>query len=824
MNILGLDPAEYRLRWAEFREVAEYAEVVSPTDQALLWREMTGGNGLIEWPVPIEHFITSPYYVGSGLSVRPRIMGVAKEFWEIDAGYELLLFLAGIGCVAEGTIIHDPVSGESAPIETLSEPGWVETGYGACWRSAARFGGEADLYRVSFSNGSEVSVTGDHRFLTPQGWMALSEMRQRGVSVVASPSVGPVGGSWIGSGGELRSDRGEHAFEVAWVGIASIVGIGSGRFWDIEVPDAGHYVAEGVFHSNSGKSFCGSLFLIYALYLLSIMQDPIAYMNRFPGVSLSEGSEIVLLNASAAGAEQGEKIVYGDVLARVTKSPYFSSMFPAQPNKRSELVFPNRVRYAPTTSDWRSVLGWNVFGFAIDEAAFGKETERADYVAELFNALNQRRRSRFGMLGFGALLTSPGHDESYVEGLSRQGETWDSSMMVVRMNTWDAKEEIRDGAEVFVFDAHRDAMRIVEDGLTFVRPGQLMRKDETFVSYRGTPDGPPGPGEEIRGLDLMVIPKAYQAEFRRDAADSILKYGAYPQRAKSPWFLDTAPINDAAVLPDLVVGPEGARRTRAQQPDVEWRAIVSDSQDTQTMLHALTPDLLALREDWRTAPWHVAVDPGLNRGRKGDAAGIAVGRIVDTLAVTDRGVTRVVNRYAVPLVAQVIAPEGGEIYLTALSKLILALKAEGINITSFSYDSFQSAGSIQELTWAGLVTAGIKINKETGLPEGFGKPFSVDRTPDAHQELKEAINEGRIQLPDYWILRQELGGLEAVWGKAPDHPRSSSKDTADPVAGVVGYLAKHGHAEWVDPHEETVDLVDQIARTFEDDVASFMLD
>jgi hypothetical protein len=307
VNILGLDLQVYRSTWGSFLEYAELLGL-SSSDRALLWREQTGTDDYWEWPVPIEYFLTDPFYVGEGLIVRPPIGEVLRGFWDISSQKEVLVFIAGLG---------------------------------------------------------------------------------------------------------------------------------------------------------SGKSFASGLSIAYALYLLSIIKRPARWLNRFPGVSLSDNAEIVLMATSGAGAEQASKVVYADTFGYIIKSPYFSQYFPPYSGKISELIFPNRVRFSPGTSHWRTALGWNVFGFTVDEAAFGQETARADYVAELFKALNQRRRSRFGTLGFGALVTSPGHDQTYVETLARQGEEWDHSVQVVRMTTWHAKGELVPGAQVFVFDRHPTRMRVV---------------------------------------------------------------------------------------------------------------------------------------------------------------------------------------------------------------------------------------------------------------------------------------------------------------------------------------------------------------------------
>lgn len=257
--------------------------------------------------------------------------------------------------------------------------------------------------------------------------------------------------------------------------VTSIDAIGSGPYYDISVPGAEHYLAEGFWNHNSGKSFLASLSLAYGLYLVSTMRTPMRWMSRFPGVSLSADSEIVFMTASAAGADQSAKIVYGEAYTRITESPYFLERFHFNERKHSELVFPGRVRLSPGSSNWRSALGWNVFMFAIDEAALGQVTDRADYVAEMFNALNQRRRSRFGNLGAGLLLTSPGTDSAYVESLARQGDSWDHTMMVRRTTTWNAKDELVPGCRVFLLDRDPDRVRVLtKEPLIYISPGHLQ--------------------------------------------------------------------------------------------------------------------------------------------------------------------------------------------------------------------------------------------------------------------------------------------------------------------------------------------------------------
>jgi hypothetical protein len=196
-------------------------------------------------------------------------------------------------------------------------------------------------------------------------------------------------------------------------------------------------------------------------------------------------------------------------------------------------------------------------------------------------------------------------------------------------------------------------------------------------------------------------------------------------------------------------------------------------------------------------------------GQATPPAPVRLGRIISEYSersVDDlrREYVRYIKTYEVPLVAQIVAPVGDQIYISAIIRLVLQLKQlRGFNITSFSVDGFESAEIQQQLMLAGMVTAGMRIDENIGEVTGLPKPYSVDRNPQAYKDLLEAVNEVRIALPRYALLRRELRELEFVEpGKAPDHPigTGASKDVADAVAGVIGYLSLFGHGELRDEH------------------------
>lgn len=254
--------------------------------------------------------------------------------------------------------------------------------------------------------------------------------------------------------------------------------------WTCEVAGEGNYVADGLVSANSGKSFSASLMLAYAIYQLSCLREPQTYLSSFPGVQLSSDADIVVMNASAAGADQAAKVVYSEVQDKIDASPYFKRYFPSDRKTGTEMEWWDAgVRFAAGNSQARSALGWNVYAFCVDEAAFGTQNEHKDTVRDLFLALNQRRRSRFSRMGMGGLFTSPGAESSFVEIMAADGDLAGSDVMVRRTTTWEAKNELVPGARVFLLDSDPNHPVVLETDLEWVSPGVARRDDGTIVRF-----------------------------------------------------------------------------------------------------------------------------------------------------------------------------------------------------------------------------------------------------------------------------------------------------------------------------------------------------
>lgn len=164
----------------------------------------------------------------------------ARPDQKLPAGdWRILYFQGGRGCVAAGTRIWLPVTGEHVPVEELAGAGNPITvlalsgsGPGLARASAPFLKGEDVLWEFRIEGGLCVTVTDEHRFLTLQGWQHARDCKV---------------GDLLACG-----------TSASWQAVASIRNVGSGPYYDLEVPGPANYLAEGIWHHNSGKTRSGT--------------------------------------------------------------------------------------------------------------------------------------------------------------------------------------------------------------------------------------------------------------------------------------------------------------------------------------------------------------------------------------------------------------------------------------------------------------------------------------------------------------------------------------------------------------------------------------
>jgi hypothetical protein len=180
-------------------------------------------------------------------------------------------------------------------------------------------------------------------------------------------------------------------------------------------------------------------------------------------------------------------------------------------------------------------------------------------------------------------------------------------------------------------------------------------------------------------------------------------------------------------------------------------------------------------------PWFKCIDRNafhaihVDLALSGDACGLCLGH---NGGVTDEGGTIIY----IDLMLRIQGSPESPIRISKIREIIYALEAMGFPIKQgvVTYDGFQSSDSLQILESKGYTV----------------ELLSVDRTTLPYCNLKEAINEDRI---DYYYVPsgiddepsasgmfiQECSRLEEIEGKKIDHPPKGSKDVADAVCGVT---------------------------------------
>ena len=164
-------------------------------------------------------------------------------------------------CLAGETLIHDFLSGNDYTIQDLCEKKiapMVLTLFGIKSAEVPFLKGKDDLYRVSLDSGHSFLATKNHIVLTSDGWKRVS-----GLSGEHLLGYEPIP---LGSNSErvqrvplrdalnLSKSPFSH-YTVFSSTVSNVEYVRTDNYYDMTVPDAGHYVANGIIHHNTGKTY-----------------------------------------------------------------------------------------------------------------------------------------------------------------------------------------------------------------------------------------------------------------------------------------------------------------------------------------------------------------------------------------------------------------------------------------------------------------------------------------------------------------------------------------------------------------------------------------
>lgn len=217
---------------------------------------------------------------------------------------------------------------------------------------------------------------------------------------------------------------------------------------DLEELFSGNYTEAVLCQAvGSGKSFASSIIIVYMVYKLLCFKDPQKYFG------LAKGSQICFINMSIR-AEQSHKVVFGEIKARIDNSPWFRIHYPPDPTTRSELRFPKGVIIFPGNSKETFPLGYNILGGVMDEAAWYAETDTHDVAEEMFNALHNRIKNRFGDKGLLVMISSPRYVDDFIEKKMKEAEN-NKKIFTKRKSLWEAKPALYFSGEWIDFKGYR---------------------------------------------------------------------------------------------------------------------------------------------------------------------------------------------------------------------------------------------------------------------------------------------------------------------------------------------------------------------------------
>lgn len=214
-----------------------------------------------------------------------------------------------------------------------------------------------------------------------------------------------------------------------------------------ELFSGNHTEAVFCFGIGGGKSYASSVIVSYQVYLVLCLKNPQEFLG------LAKDSRICFINMSVT-AEQSKRVVFTEIKSRIDNSPWFQNYYPPDPNIKSELRFPKGVIVFPGNSRETFPLGLNLLGGILDEAAWFIDTPNHDVAEEIFNAIHNRRKNRFGDKGLLVIISSPRYEDDFIERKIAEAKT-NNKIFAKRKMLWQSKPLSYFSGEWIDFDGYK---------------------------------------------------------------------------------------------------------------------------------------------------------------------------------------------------------------------------------------------------------------------------------------------------------------------------------------------------------------------------------
>lgn len=461
----------------------------------------------------------------------------------------------------------------------------------------------------------------------------------------------------------------------------------------------------------------------YQLYLLSMMKNPHEVFDQDRASEL----ELIFQNITASLAES---VDFARFKTLIHRSPYFRENFSPDMGLKSELHFPNRIIVKPVSGSNLATIGQNVIGGLIDELNYMSVVEKSkksvddgvyNQAIEVYNSIARRRKSRFMRKG-----TMPGI-LCLVSSKKYPGQFTDTKM-----------EEAKDDPTIYVYDKR------VWD----IKPASFSKK--RFTVFIGDDTRKPriaDEGEKFKEKDkdlLITVPEDFKVDFKKDPVNALREIAGVSHLSKHPFF-----TNPEALLASF----------KPNIKSIFSRDTVNFNDQGLAIIKANIKNL--------QYPRFAHVDLALT----GDSAGLAIGYCPGFHMAKGRGMKERMPIIRLDGALEIKPPgSGGEIPFWRIRKLFYLLREMGVMLKWITFDTFQSADSMQVLRQRGFIVG----------------PQSVDRSMTPYDFYKSAVYEDRMQCPEHPVMFREAKDLQVdTKNQKVDHLPQGSKDVTDAVAAVV---------------------------------------
>lgn len=466
-------------------------DALSDKDKSEVIYEMVGKEIYNTCPVGIETFINDPYFLGDiyGGCLFKIWRDVLNEVYPAPflKKYDHIVLSCATRCFGKGTKIR-MFDGSVKNVEEIVKGDKVMGDDGTCRNVVSLAHGTEKLYKITPQvNRKDYFVcNASHNLpLFKPSHMSFSLNNYLGINYIKPTIKEIVEGSGTGDYFCLKRvvDK-EISLEMF-----DIEDIGEGEFFGFEL-DGNHLfrLASGYIQSNSGKTYCSAIVVLYEIYWLSCMINPVKTLNVANIV-------IALLSKdnSTAVSQIGSEVYKG-----LTQSPYFKGVVKeklsfSKIDKEGVHIMDDVIVKAG--SSLSTIIGTNLYCCCLDEANAPSSRIAQENLVEarmkMYNEMQDRRRASYdrapkpvGMLMFTSSPTDEGDVLSEIIEDLKLKEAKGEAKPLIRDNIsrWEAREE--DTGETFEFFLGSDTKDpSVVDETTQLKPSELERVIEIPNKY-----------------------------------------------------------------------------------------------------------------------------------------------------------------------------------------------------------------------------------------------------------------------------------------------------------------------------------------------------